>query len=202
MSEFVARNPRESSFWDERFERGFTPWDKGDVPQALIDYVACKPALQCCLIPGCGDAYELVFLAERGWDVAAIDFSIVAVNRAKTQSGPWAQNIELADFFTYCPKFDLDIIYERAFLCALPPSMRPQIIARWAALLPVDGCLIGFFFIDDDQDANTKGPPFSISSFELENLMADFFVREEDDAVSDSLPVFDGKERWQVWRRR
>jgi len=27
-------------------------------------------------------------------------------------------------------------------------------------------------------------------------------VRIEDAPVGDSIPVFEGKERWQVWRRR
>jgi hypothetical protein len=27
-------------------------------------------------------------------------------------------------------------------------------------------------------------------------------MREDDRAVSESLPVFAGKERWQVWRRK
>jgi trans-aconitate methyltransferase len=47
--------------------------------------------------------------------------------------------------FEYQPAFTPDLIYERAFLCAIPPAMRPQLLARWAELLPAGGLLAGFF---------------------------------------------------------
>jgi hypothetical protein len=40
MPEFTSRDPLAPAFWDERFERGFTPWERGAVPQALRRFVA------------------------------------------------------------------------------------------------------------------------------------------------------------------
>jgi thiopurine S-methyltransferase len=37
---------------------------------------------------------------------------------------------------------------------------------------------------------------------ELERLLAAAFDRIEDASVDDSIPVFAGGERWQVWYRR
>ena len=37
---------------------------------------------------------------------------------------------------------------------------------------------------------------------ELEALLAPVFDPIEHAAVTDSIPVFAGRERWQVWRRR
>jgi hypothetical protein len=198
MPEFDSRDPNSPAFWDQRFERGFTPWDRGGVPQALRAFVAARAQSLRTLIPGCGAAYELVFLSEQGWDATAIDFSPVAVATAKAAVGQWSERVEQADFFAWQPKQPLDMIYERAFLCALPRAMWPQVAARWADLLGPGGLLAGFFFFDDA----AKGPPFGISAERLDELLLPNFTCVEDAPVDDSIAVFEGKERWQVWQRR
>jgi thiopurine S-methyltransferase len=79
--------------------------------------------------------------------------------------------------------------------------MREKIVQRWANLLFADALLVGFFYIDDSPERSMKGPPFSIASLELRELMSPYFELLEDTEVADSIPVFAGKERWQVWRR-
>ena len=198
MPEFNSRDPNQPAFWDERLVGGFTPWDRGGVPDALREFVARAERPLVTLIPGCGAAYELAFLSAQRWDATAIDFSPAAVARAKAGLGQWAFGVEQADFFTYHPHAPLDLVYERAFLCALPRAMWPRVAARWADLLPQGGRLAGFFFFDDV----AKGPPFGIGRAELEALLSPHFDLVEDAAVSDSIAVFAGKERWMVWRRR
>lgn len=198
MPEFTSRDPQSPSFWDERFEQGFTPWDRGGVPQALTEFVAARPAPMRTLIPGCGAAYELAFLSESGWDATAIDFAPAAVARAKVAVGKWADRVEEADFFAWQSRQPLELIYERAFLCALPRAMWPQVAERWAQLLAPGKLLAGFFFFDDA----LKGPPFGISPQMLDALLSPNFVCIEDAPVTDSIAVFEGKERWKIWQRR
>ncbi|MFC5459641.1 methyltransferase domain-containing protein [Massilia niabensis] len=198
MPEFASRDPRAPDFWDERFERGFTPWDLGGVPAALHDFVKASEGPRTVLIPGCGTAYELIYLNDAGWDALAIDFSPAAVSRARQLAGQWAPRVLEADFFAWEPQRPLDLIYERAFLCAMPPSLWPQLAARWAALLVPGGLLAGFFFFGE----SPKGPPFGIARTALEALLSPHFELVDEAAVADSLPVFEGTERWMVWRRR
>lgn len=195
---FDSRDPSAPAFWSERFERDFTPWDLGGVPAELRRFVQQSPRSYVTLIPGCGTGYEVACLSDAGWDVTAIDFSEAAVQAARKTLGKLADRVVQADFFTFVPARPLELIYERAFFCALPARMRQDIANRWAELLPPGGMLAGFFFIDE----TSKGPPFGVSSAELETLLTPFFERIVDDAVTDSLPVFAGRERWQVWRRR
>lgn len=195
--EFSQRNPLAPGFWDERFERGFTPWDRGGVPHALRSFVARSARPLHTVIPGCGAGYELAYLSEAGWDATAIDFSPSAVAVAKAAVGKWADRVLEADFFAWQPAQPPGLIYERAFLCALPRAMWPQLAARYASLLPPGGLLAGFFFFDDA----VKGPPFGMAHAQLEALLTPHFTRIEDAAVDDSIPVFAGKERWQVWQR-
>ncbi|MES2049581.1 MAG: methyltransferase [Pseudomonadota bacterium] len=201
MPDFQSKDPTQAGFWNERFETQFTPWDKGGVPQALQEFVAKARRPFVTLIPGCGLGYEAAFLAQSGWDVTAIDFSPAAVASAQAVIGEWGKHVIEADFFQFQPSGRLELIYERAFLCALPHAMRVQIVQRWANLLSADGLLAGFFYVDDAPERSLKGPPFSISSPELQELISPFFELLEDTEVTDSIPVFFGKERWQVWRR-
>jgi hypothetical protein len=199
--DFSSRDPLSPQFWDERFARAFMPWDRGGVPQALRDFVARSPQPRSTLIPGCGSAWELAYLCEAGWDAVAIDFAPEAVVRGKALAGQWGDRVQEADFFAWQPPDPArapDFIYECAFLCALPPAMRPRVAARWAALLPPGGLLGGFFFFDQ----TVKGPPFGIDRDALAALLAPAFDCVEDAPVGDSIPIFAGKERWMVWRRR
>lgn len=197
MAEFQQRDPLSPAFWDERFARRFTPWDRGGAPQALRGFVAANAPLVT-LIPGCGAAYELALLADNGWDAIAIDFSPQAVQVGKLAAGAHAARVVQADFFAWQPARPLQLIYERAFLCAMPRALWPKVAARWAELLPAGALLAGYFFFDDVE----KGPPFGIAREELEALLLADFDCIADEAVQDSIPVFEGKERWMLWRRR
>lgn len=195
---FDSRDPLAPAFWDERFAAGFTPWDQGAVPQRLQRFVVENAGPATFLLPGCGSGYELPWLMEQGCDAWSLDFSAAAVMRARQVAGRWQDRVALADFFDYEPPQPVDIIYERAFLCALPPAMWQQVAARWAQLLAPGRLLAGFFFFG----TSPKGPPFGIARPALEALLTPHFACIEDEAVLDGLPVFAGQERWMVWQRR
>ena len=195
---FNSRDPREAGFWSERFEQNFMPWDRAGAPQHLQQFVADAQAPLATLIPGCGLGHEVEFLSEAGWQVCAIDFSATAVARARAALGRWGERVIEADFFSFEPPVQTELIYECAFLCALPRSMWMQVIERYATLLPSGALLAGYFFFD----ANPKGPPFGADPAQLEALLSPHFVRIDDQAVTDSVPAFAGRECWQVWQRR
>jgi SAM-dependent methyltransferase len=197
MAQFSSRDPNLPGFWDERFERGFTPWDRGGVPQQLRQFAASTGKPLVTLIPGCGAAHELAFLSDAGWNATAIDFSPAAVATARAAAGQWSARIVQADFFDYAPAEALDLIYERAFLCALPRAMWARVAARWAGLLAPGARLAGFFYFDDA----AKGPPFGIDRAQLDALLTPYFRCIDDAPVADSIAVFAGKERWMTWQR-
>ena len=192
------QRPEHPDFWCKRFGEGTTPWDAGKVPAAFADFIARHPTPFNTLIPGCGSAWEAWHLAEYNWPVTALDFSPAAVNTAREVLGDAPVDLICDDFFTFIPRRPTQLIYERAFLCALPRKLWADWGRRVAELLPPDGLLAGYFFLCDQP----KGPPFGIQPEQLDELLAANFERIEDVAVNDSIPVFLGKERWQVWRRR
>jgi thiopurine S-methyltransferase len=193
-----SQRPEHPDFWCKRFGEGATPWDAGRVPADFAGFVARQPAPLATLIPGCGSAWEAALLAGHGWPVTALDFSPTAVDRAREVLGDAAVDLVCADFFTWQPAQPPALIYERAFLCALPRKLWDDWGRRVAELLPAGGLLAGYFFVCDQP----KGPPFGILPEQLDALLDPPFERIEDVAVDDSIPVFSGRERWQVWRRR
>lgn len=196
---FPRHDPATPAFWDVRFDASYTPWDQGGVPQSLANYVTQNPVPKRTLIPGCGSAHEVRFLAERGWDVTAIDFSPAAVAHAKRLLGAMADHVYEMDFFGEPLRNQrYEVIYERAFLCALPRQLWAAWAARVAEIIPEAGLLIGFFFFD----SNEKGPPFGISAETLSEFLSTSFELIETSTPGDSISVFAGKEKWQVWRRR
>ena len=192
------QRPEHPDFWCKRFGAGTTPWDAGKVPAAFADFIARQAAPCNTLIPGCGSAWEAGHLAEHAWPVTALDFSPVAVDAAREILGNAPVDLVCDDFFSFIPRRPYQLIYERAFLCALPRKLWADWGQRVAELLPSGGLLAGYFFLCEQP----KGPPFGILPDQLDELLTTNFERIEDAAVNDSIAVFLGKERWQVWRRR
>lgn len=208
------QRPELADFWDLRFRSGMTPWETQRVPTALREFVARHPAfapadpahvtsrsVPCrrrVLIPGCGSAHDAAFLDTLGWETIALDFSAAAIATARSTLGDgWRGQLLCADFFTFDPGKAFDVIYERAFLCSMPRQLRTNYAKRMAELLPPGGLLVGFFLFGDE----LRGPPFEILPQQLEDLLSARFSRREDHSVDDSLALFAGRERWQVWQR-
>jgi SAM-dependent methyltransferase len=170
----AKQDPAGAAFWEQRYREQFMPWDAGRVPDLTQTFIATLAPDSRVLIPGCGSAYEARAFAEAGHEVIAVDFSAAALDAARGVLGEWAQCLRLGDFFTMDFGGPFDVVYERAFLCALPRRAWPDYAPRVAELLRPG---------------------------ELEALLDDAFERSVDVAVTDSIPVFQGKERWQVWLR-
>ncbi len=206
------QRPELPDFWDHRFHSGTTPWEAGEAPSALrrfaADYVAAarseRPAADAAsrprvFIPGCGSAFDAAFLDRQGWEVTALDFSAAAVDHARrTVGSSWRGTLLCADFFSFLAPTRFDVIYERAFLCALPRPLWPAYGQRVADLLRPGGLLVGFFFFSSEE----KGPPFGVRQDQLDALLQPALHCTADHPIDDSVPVFAGRERWQLWQRR
>lgn len=195
---FPQRDPAEPGFWDLRYQAGFAPWDAGRPPALLSAFLARTCGPRSVLVPGCGSGWDVRAFAEAGWEVLGLDFSPEAVAAARRVLGPHAGRVREGDAFAPIAGSPFDVVYERAFLCALPRRLWPAWGRRVGELVGRGGLLAGFFFFD----AGDRGPPFPLrSQAELDALLPGF-DRIDDAPVEDSIDVFRGKERWQLWRRK
>ncbi|SDV48167.1 class I SAM-dependent methyltransferase [Chitinasiproducens palmae] len=211
---FETRDSAEPRFWDERVARGFMPWDADAVPEDFIAFARSLTPVPT-VIPGCGIAHEAIWLAQHDWPVAAFDFSATTVRAARAVAtarlGPASEGdgsadggervarlIVQADFFEWTPPAPPGWVYERAFLCALPPRLRDAYAARLASWLAPGALLAGYFLVGEEG----RGPPFPMPEAALHALLTPAFELVEHRVPVRSLPVFGSGERWMVWRRR
>lgn len=105
----------------------------------------------------------------------------------------------LGDFFTHDFKTaPFDLIYERTFLCSLPPPLWKDYAARVAQLLLPSGLLAGIFFYGQESEP----PPYPLTEQKAAEIFGDRFDLQTSEPVADSLSIFFGQEKWQEWRLR
>ena len=77
----------EEERWENRYRDGDTPWDTGQPSSELVRVVAAEGIQPgTCIELGCGTGVNAVWLAQQGFDVTAIDFSALALDRARKRA--------------------------------------------------------------------------------------------------------------------
>jgi SAM-dependent methyltransferase len=156
-----------TEFWQQRFDKNETGWDRGGPsPQLLLwlnsgDLKPCRIA-----VPGCGTGWEVVELAQRGFDVVGLDYTAAAVEktRARLNSLDLKAEVIQADVLTYQPAQLFDAVYEQTCLCAIHPEHwfdYAQQIQRWTK---TGGSLWGLYMqmlrTAASEEGVIQGPPY------------------------------------------
>jgi SAM-dependent methyltransferase len=170
-SPFVTGLMQSCSEWDGRYKQGQTGWDRGEASPSL-NYWLEREFLKPCriLIPGCGNGYEVLELAEKGFDVVAIDIAPTPIeNLGKTlQARQSSAELIQTDFLAWEYGEPFDAIYEQTSLCALHPD-------KWQIY---EKCLYdwlkpkGKLFAQFMQTGNEGGPPFHCEISDMTDLFA------------------------------
>jgi SAM-dependent methyltransferase len=73
--------------WNDRYEKGDTPWETGQPSSELRRMLGEVPIGPCRVVePGCGSGVNAVWLAQQGFDVTAFDLSPLAIERARQRA--------------------------------------------------------------------------------------------------------------------
>ena len=112
---------------------------------------------------GCGTGGNAVWLAEHGWEVTAIDFSDVAIKKARqlAKERGVGVNFEVADASTDLPEGQYDLI--TSFYIQVTPEQRKKMLATAGAALAPKGTLL---FVGHDK----SDPPSDWSDEDLQTL--------------------------------
>ncbi len=193
------RDSSKTLFWNKRWEAGRMPWDLGGVPPTLVSFLARNDTPTRVLIPGCGSGYEVRAFHEAGHDVTAIEFSVAAVARARGVLGPLGDKVIHGNFFKHdFRERGYGLVYERGFLCSLPPAKWPDYALRMASLLPVGGRLVGLFLYGQELEP----PPYALTEETAATLLTPVLrLRHTEQSSAESVPVYQGREHWQEWER-
>ena len=195
----------ESKFWQQRWQEGRIGFHKSDVNPELIKYFSnlALPIGSRVLVPLCGKSIDMVWLACAGYDVVGIELVESAVqaffaeqnitptiteltstadkSTLKRYQGQLAgQTITLwaADIFALSTIDigDIDAVYDRAALIALPANMRADYSRHIVKLSNNAPQLL--ITLNYDQ-SKKDGPPFSITQQQLHQYYsADYKIVE------------------------
>ena len=195
----------ESKFWQQRWQEGRIGFHKSDVNPELIKYFSnmALPIGSRVLVPLCGKSVDMVWLACAGYDVVGIELVESAVqaffaeqnitptiteltsaadkSTLKRYQGQLAgQTITLwaADIFALSTIDigDIDAVYDRAALIALPANMRADYSRHIVKLSNNAPQLL--ITLNYDQ-SKKDGPPFSITQQQLHQYYsADYKIVE------------------------
>jgi SAM-dependent methyltransferase len=178
------------AFWQGKFAALATPWDRGTIsPQiekwvrtGLLEPTRRDPDVSDggaserptrVLVPGCGSGHEVAMLAERGFDVTAVDFAPSAIERTRerlrgllqSESAGRVARVEVieADLLDYEPADTFDAIYEQTCLCALYPDHWRRYADKLFGWLRPGGSLFALFMQaprDGSRSGFIEGPPY------------------------------------------
>ena len=87
------------------------PWDTGQPPPELLAYLEAHPPGRA-LDLGCGTGTNALEMARRGWQVTGVDFSRLAIGRARRRAGRAGLNVrflqgDVTALDRLAPGFDL-----------------------------------------------------------------------------------------------
>jgi len=169
-------------FWQERFERNETPWDRGRVSPQLLHWLEqglIGPAHRIA-VPGCGSGHEVLALAQAGCQVTGIDYAEGALKlcrqRLEDAGLGDADPVELvqADVLSWQPAAPFDIVYDQTCWCALHPDhWRDWADQLYAWVRP--GGTLGLMAMQAQRDSATEGviegPPYHLDINMLRALL-------------------------------
>lgn len=137
-----------SADWDERYRQTDQLWSKGPNMFVADRLGHAEPGVG--LDVASGEGRNAIWLAERGWEMTAVDFSEVAVERGRAASEK--VNFVVADVLSWDPpeSYDLALI---AYLHLVESEMR-EVIERVASWLKPGGEL---FLIGHDKSNIESG---------------------------------------------
>lgn len=205
-------------YWLERWRQEETGFHQSEINPYLRRYwreLQIEPGKQV-LVPLCGKSRDMIWLREQGLFVLGVELSALAVQAffKENKYSPrhttvgrfdhWdADRIHIlcGDFFNL-EKGDLaevDAVYDRASLIALPPEIRSAYADHLLRILPpaIRMLLITF----DYPQSEMSGPPFAVSTSEVETLYgkhADIRLLAKFDVLAEN-PRFQQRGISRLW---
>ncbi len=188
-------------YWEQRYETGDMPWEKGAPSPGLVDFLAAHPDLLrgTVCVPGCGTGHDVRAWAGAGFDVFGYDLAPSAIRMAqeRNQAAGLTAHLQITDFLSAPPPLLFDWVFEHTLFCAIQPIQRDEYVRAVLRWLKPRAQYLAVNYLIPDQD----GPPFGTTRKELcQRFSPHFDLLEE--WVPRSYPNRTGLELMLWWRRK
>jgi thiopurine S-methyltransferase len=169
-------------FWQTWWREGRIEFHEGAPNGLLVRHAGALGTGRRVLVPLCGKARDLAFLAAQGHQVVGVElvesaaqafFAEHGATPVVAQEDPFTRytagpiTLLVGDFFATTPELlgPLDALYDRAAIIALPPALRAPYARHVRGLLPAGspGLIINMEYPQEKM----RGPPFSVPEAEL-----------------------------------
>lgn len=177
--------------WEERYCSHAAVWSRQPNPQLVAETADLTPGAA--LDVGSGEGADALWLASRGWQVTAVDFSTTALQRGEAQAeaagAAVAKRIHWvhADLTTWGPAeghFDL----VSAQFMHLPAGPRQALFARVATTVAPGGTLLIVGHDLSDLQTTIPRPPMPDLYFTAEEIADSLDPDQWDVLVADARP--------------
>ena len=159
-------NVSSADFWNSCYRNNDTGWDLGSPTPIFTDWCNQVKLKSKICVPGCGNGYDVLYFAQKGHDVTAIDFAKKPISKLKKESEQHDLRVNLIqkDIFSLPIKFKnkFDYIVEYTCYCAISPNMRVKYIDIMYDLLKPGGEIVAIL-LPINKDLDEGGPPFGIN---------------------------------------
>jgi SAM-dependent methyltransferase len=154
--------------WDSRYAAVEQVWSLGPNQFVAAELADLPPGRAVDL--ACGEGRNAIWLAERGWQVTALDFSRVAVDRGRRTAGELPVEWRVDDALTAAlPPADLVLL---AYL-QLPDAERRAAVRRGFAALDPGGTFLLVAHDSTNLTEGTGGPQDAAVLYTAEDVLAD-----------------------------
>jgi SAM-dependent methyltransferase len=135
----------DAAFWDARYSSAHSLWSGNPNRQLVAEAAGLAPGTA--LDAGAGEGADAIWLAERGWQVTAVDVSGVALGRAAGHAAKAGDEVaarirwqreDLRDWIP--PERAYDLVTSQYL--HLPGTLRSTLLARLAAAVRDGGTLL------------------------------------------------------------
>lgn len=184
--------------FDLQYILGRTPWDTQVTPPEVVELVEKGevPTGQA-LDLGCGTGTNCIYLARHGWRVTGVDFSTMAIYRARRK----ARRVGVDCTFYRADVTDLsfleetfDFVLDIGCLHSVPMEKWERYAAEVARLVRPSGLYLLYAFVPHPDRQGPRG----ISPGELRDLFGSSFVVERQEGGDDPT----GSSSAWYWLRR
>jgi len=185
--------------WDRKYASGDLLW--GAKPNRVLVTEAAELAPGRALDLACGEGRNAVWLAERGWSVVAVDFSEVAIGKARSRAADAGVDVRFvcADLIELVPEpiaYDLVLV----LFLQIPASERTLVLERAAKALAPGGTLLVLGHDTTNLTDGVGGPSDPSVLYTPDELVADLdgleieraerLLRDVEDADRPAIDAF------------
>ncbi len=189
-----------SEFWQQRWQKGRIGFNQSTVNPLLMNYFTdLKLSVGSCIFaPLCGKSIDMLWLAEQGYHVVGAELVESAVQeffseqhitpiiyehannpaikcyvgRLSDQVSSYSISLWVGDIFALSADDigQIDAVYDRAALIAMPADMRPKYSEQ---VINLSGNAPQLLLTLNYDQSEWAGPPFSISSEQIQQYYSD-----------------------------